>query len=1442
MYFQRTDLENVLYHSAFYSFFLDTAFRAPERASDGGDSLKATNGAVVEDSPPRPPRNASSYLGMLRILGSIGCDVAREVVNLMEEEGKTIQERRSSKAVVSSIALASSSLHAKLTRESCSEVDEPDCLSSASWMRQFQLASVAHLRLHDELSFTPSSDIIQCEENRDEERESLLLQLLQDVHRHQKEKQCSNWRFSIIQYLAEELEDAMCRQRQNRLRQTAARSTGKTNVGEEEVADVIGKAFFSGSSVLFSWKKRPPGEGSVPPVSRPAENFAHRKRFREEDGKNNASTADIAALSLEVAWLEGRLFAALSLLEGYTVVTPLAKMLVLYLYQPVPSSMVTSSANSSNFFSRESREQWSEDEAGYRYARASGVVAGILEVAFEIARTALSRASRMLRLFLKDEEKEKWGSTASSSSHAEALASKDSRAVERENKQDAPLEKGILSSCGSASSSSLSSAYPLPEETTTLLVNTGMLLARLVEYATTYESDERETKVKEENLKDTSSPPISQVTVPTLGEIVMNHVQDLLTSLLTGCGTEHVKEGTSSGASSHGSAGVPAKSESHRSFSKQTFPVLEEIRQQCRSAVSVSRGLILAEADALLAFIFPSLLQSVGYEWCWSEGLRYFRMVENSQLAVNPASTPGSSLISLYQQHLDRWQGWTPAALEYCAPTSSSSFPSTIMTQETEGKGPLSPVCWAMNMGQWHSKTVVDAILIACAKRTYPSRLYQLLPGSYHTILDALGVLPAVSATEVVAVLEDPDEAENGMESASSGSPNSLVVPPLLFTLPTYYDEVSQAVLKYWDRVGTISAIQLDALEHLLHHHTVVLPMMVRIRAMAALSSSSSSTTLHSSAFSTLGKNRQAAIVEKEKRSGDDVREEREEVLTADTVEALLARYQAEVLIAAVVVYTQLAVPSQYQALLRVIAPLLERYLLTYSRFLGNVGGPPFPLFSTASASGVMTVPSFATSSSLVASLPYRFSCVVQRVCGEAGYQLYPLEWLPQVGEMYLQHLRGNTQTEQQDISTSFPYYSMFAAVAHQFHLSFRTPIGNSGGSSSRCVRSILALATGGHSNSVLMPPFPRPTKEAALYSFPAASQPHSMDESAAHQFGSKWKEMEEDKTVEYRRGRQRVERFTQFMQWIYLDMRTDIVASVELAVEKHGHNSGASGREEAFFHTFVEAKDFWLVACQGFLPYTDEEESREPKESRKDELGRAAALYYTQKNTSSFSLAEAIPGSTWAYHRLETALRWCQHVIASPSEEMVLNTMVQQHQNERKGEGMKDRDSGVSSRNENGRDTVVNAFSSSQLWKRRKRLFLYDSATFDASLEARVFLRSVLLRLLEKWRWIRQVREEEMRKEEQECTFPTPSQTVVLNAGRSPALRELDTASFLLQLQLRQWDEMRERVVDDDNVLSVIPFSGEEEAEQETIQYGKWGIREWWWNSPLFFDELREM
>eukprot|EP00796_Vickermania_ingenoplastis_P011958 gene11958-8232_t len=756
-------------------------------------------------------------------------------------------------------------------------------------------------------------------------------------------------------------------------------------------------------------------------------------------------------------FLEAQLYAATCLLGTVVAVTPLAKLLVAYIYQAAES---------------------------FRPVRAAGVVSGVLQAALEVARTSMPRALGLLE------------SAHGNSSSVSAPPLDSQRHVEL--------------------------VYPGPTETPLVMTNTALLLTKVVECCHQYEA---------EASSSTSLPE-------QCSEIVLRHLHELVVSLVTGCGTRHL------------SAVAGGRPEAWASAS--SVP-----------RIVVQRGLCLAEADALVASIFPAFLQAVGYEWTWSETLRYCRAIENL-----PAAAPGSEQLKA-----------ATALLASSTAVSATPFP---------------PV-------RWSSKLVVDTILLGCVARTYPSRLHNLLPASYDRLLEALHIeLPAPPAGD------DEEITEAHLRQL------------LLFETPGYYEAGVAAVTAYWDQVRYLDAISLDELQQVLQHSTGALPLIVQLKAIASGTSSTA-----------------------------------DELLSAQTVDALIARYRAEVLLASVIVYTQLAVPSHVQQLLRIVAPLLERYLLVYS---SAVTGAPFPLFK-ASLTG-----DHGTSSTpgLPPTFVWRFSSIFQRVCGDISYQLYPLEWLPQVTDMYVQHQQwkrdaptaASLSSSAADVMRPMhingnPFlYSPFAAVAHQFHLRLHEGYGSSGASKNRLPRQ------DGTAASHVAPPYKsNPEGSALLLLDPSTSGDWSMPRANEFQ-------------------RQRAERFEQLMSLVLLDMRTDS-AHPQVGVT-----------EKAFFHTFMEVKDSWLVICQSFLPST---------------------ANFTVDFQSCKARGMALAPS-WSECLLLASLRWCEEVVGGALVERQLLSLREQLSREA-GEAL-----GV-----------------------RLAPLTLNSATLDGSDVARRLLRAALLRLLEK-------------------------------------------------------------------------------------------------------------
>lgn len=666
----------------------------------------------------------------------------------------------------------------------------------------------------------------------------------------------------------------------------------------------------------------------------PQPSSAGVKRSRQEE----ESTAEEQQ---HLVYLEAQLYSALAFATCFTTVTPLAKLLVVYLLQSSPAQA-----------------------SSYRRARMHGVVAGLLHIACECARHAQARATQSLAKCYKQQ-----------SHHVTSTVAEDQ-------------------------------LYPLPEETPIAIVNVALLLHTLVKECSCYEA------------ADQPSSPTTVASVE-LAEIVMESLQALLTAVIVGGSTRHL------------SAPEQQPQESNA--------------QQWAGEVFTCRGLAQAEADALVDVILPVFLQSIGFEWFWSESLRYLRRVEKLPL---------------------------PAAAQ---PSSDGVIGV-----------------------KWRSQHVFDRLLLGCADRTYPSRLYSVLPGSFHTLMQSLGILYSSSGS--------PD-GEHFDDGEAMDADEDVQGPEPLFTVPPYYEAPVTAIMSYWQKVGSTQAIVLDELQQVLHHATSVLPMVVQMKAMAPADEDGS----------------EEADENSRARGGGGL-------FTSNCVKGLLARYEAEALVCAIVTYTQLSVPSHSQELFLQVLPLLDRRISDF-----HAGGGAFndstqlPLFSTTT-----TQHSDSVGSSVPASFSWRFTPQFERLAGGAGYQFYPQEWLPHVAHLYLHSItHAGEPLMLSSLQGNAAPYSVFAAVAHQLHVTLRD--GNSGAAAvSRLSQLSCAV-------SVLTPPFVS-SSESVLASLEPTPGFSGASVSALTQY-------------------RRVERFHTFMTSVHL--------------------------EPTQLHSVLHAVDFGLVACQALLPST---------------------------------------------------------------------------------------------------------------------------------------------------------------------------------------------------------------------------------------------------------------
>ncbi|CBZ30197.1 conserved hypothetical protein [Leishmania mexicana MHOM/GT/2001/U1103] len=384
-------------------------------------------------------------------------------------------------------------------------------------------------------------------------------------------------------------------------------------------------------------------------------------------------------------------------------------------------------------------------------------------------------------------------------------------------------------------------------------------------------------------------------------------------------------------------------------------------------AMSTTRGVTLPEADAISEEFFPALVQQLGMEWVWSPLLRHLSSLNKLQVS---------------EEAVDARAGSAPA-----------SFLSV----------------------RWSSHVLMDTILLSLARKTYPQRLLNILPGSYERLLSSLDVLPRMHP-------QGDDGGDAGKDDAARRASG-----PLLFDMPAYYAEPASALVAYFQRAG-VSGLRIEETERILTTATSIHAMVVRLRAQAPSrhdvggredgADDGSDEELDGN-----GNSRVASFYHHNKRRATT----HAYALTHERVQHLITRYQGEVLLAAVVVHTQLRVPSHVQQLMRVLAPLFLKIHLAW-RTHHDGSSASWLLQPRTNPSVTGRGPSAA-----------RFSAEAAVLLDEVGYEFYPLEWLPAA-------LAASTATSDSSVERlAFPY-SLLAAVGHQFQLQLRgTPLGSSG-------------------------------------------------------------------------------------------------------------------------------------------------------------------------------------------------------------------------------------------------------------------------------------------------------------------------------------------------------------------------------------------------------------
>ncbi|RNF00321.1 hypothetical protein TraAM80_07676 [Trypanosoma rangeli] len=341
---------------------------------------------------------------------------------------------------------------------------------------------------------------------------------------------------------------------------------------------------------------------------------------------------------------------------------------------------------------------------------------------------------------------------------------------------------------------------------------------------------------------------------------------------------------------------------------------------------AVSRALTLHEVDALLQVLLPVLLQQVGFEWPWSECLRWARVLDKLQ-----------------QKDVTRADGV-----------------------------------------RLNSRAAFDELLAAVGRRTYVSRFQNILPQSYESLFAAVGKAAANNDTAA------HDEDGEGTGEASVRQP--------LFVIPTYYQAAGERMIEFFESSG-LGGTTAQETERVLIRNTDVQPMIVQLQALGSRMEGVDDSDGHNSLADDSDLLSTARLSEEEKHR-------------------LVLRYRCEVLLASLVVYTQLQTVSLVQQLLRQLAPLFEKLALPLmqERTLRH----PFVLQRRQS---------YLNDGSNSTEGTIDFTQEFKVLMDDIRYEFYPLEWIPEAINAQLQW-----QTSETDASHS-AFYSAFAAVAYQFGL-----------------------------------------------------------------------------------------------------------------------------------------------------------------------------------------------------------------------------------------------------------------------------------------------------------------------------------------------------------------------------------------------------------------------
>ncbi|KPI86173.1 hypothetical protein ABL78_4762 [Leptomonas seymouri] len=457
----------------------------------------------------------------------------------------------------------------------------------------------------------------------------------------------------------------------------------------------------------------------------------------------------------------------------------------------------------------------------------------------------------------------------------------------------------------------------------------------------------------------------SESTAAAASTAIVHAMQELLFTIVLGCGTQGLQ-----------SRPEPVTSKKPTSAAAAPASLASGLTAAAAAVpmlVTTIRGVSMPEADATAEELFPSLVQQLGMEWLWSPLLRYLSILDKRQSSAAASSDAAGrkGFTTPHHTHL--------------------------------------PVRWSSNV-------LMDAVLLSVAQKTYPQRLLNILPGSYERLLKNLNLLPPMQP-------QGDDTAEDALASRAAQA--------ALFDMPAYYAEPAAALVSYFQRVG-VSGQRLDEVGRILMAATSSHPMLVRLKAQAPPLTEAGEDeyekVLAKEAGTEIDGVHSSADGERKVDRRGTAAPTHAYALTRERVDHLIARYRGEVLLAAVVVYTQLRIPSQVQQLMRTLAPLFLKLQLDWRTHHDGSITSWFLQHSSNAGTGTRSV---------------RFSSEAAVLLDKVGYEFYPLEWLPAVASSVCAASSASAE-----LSNSLPPlpYSLCAAVGHQFHLRLRgTPLGSSG-------------------------------------------------------------------------------------------------------------------------------------------------------------------------------------------------------------------------------------------------------------------------------------------------------------------------------------------------------------------------------------------------------------